>query len=72
MPHPAIATLVEDPRLFRYTDDTAIPEPNSCWACGAAGSHGMSWTPARGSHYYIAPSDAVRLLRMKARRDLKR
>jgi len=71
----AIATLVEDPKKFthgRIGRNRIIPNPDDCAACGdLKGYHGMSWVTRKDGtgefHSYEAPSNELRLLRMKAR-----
>lgn len=54
-----------------------VPSPDSCAACGCEGdrNHAFSWVVREdgtaGFHHYEAPSNELRLLRMKARRTLK-
>lgn len=42
---------------------------NGCKHCGVEKrDHGQLWTPTTSWHYYVEPSDLLRLLRLKARR----
>lgn len=70
-----ITELVEDARTFigRNKTDDPIPAPNSCAACGAQERyHATSWVNRPNGtgdlHRYEAPSNALRLARMRARR----
>lgn len=48
---------------------TRLPEPNACFACDLPEQgHANRWVPSRGWHMWIAPPNALRLSRMKARR----
>lgn len=45
------------------------PNPNGCRLCGAdERDHCRIWSPGTGWHNWQAPTDAVRLERMKERR----
>jgi coenzyme F420-reducing hydrogenase gamma subunit len=64
-----LSALLEDVTAYRPRGEI-VPAPNSCAVCGGNPRiHGMSYSNSRSAyHYYEAPSNAVRLLRMKARR----
>lgn len=48
---------------------TRLPEVNACFACDLPEQgHARRWVPSRGWHMWIAPPNALRLSRMKARR----
>ena len=68
-----ISMLVEDSRYFRsYRRNGAILEPNSCAVCGVHGpKEGMYYAGSAGWHTWVEPSNTLRLLRMKARRENK-
>jgi len=75
-----LTDLVGATVLFEYGNlRGSLPEPNSCAVCGSpAREHGNIWignerpghTDTSGaSHGYETPTDALRLIRMKARLD---
>ena len=71
-----IADLVEDATTFtrRNYGKSVTPAPNSCAACGdEARNHAETWvTRTDGTseyHRYETPSDALRIARMRARRN---
>ena len=63
-----LSALLEDVSVYRPRGENT-PAPNSCAVCGEdARTHSMSYSSVSGAyHYYEAPSNSVRLLRMKAR-----
>jgi hypothetical protein len=52
-----------------WTQTRQVPPPNGCRYCGfEQRQHPTMWKPSVGWHRWIAPTDAQRLSRMKARR----
>ncbi len=50
-------------------DRDAKTPPNACAECGLPERGHGTWWRADGRHTFVAPSDSLRLLRLKARRD---
>ncbi len=78
-PAPPPEPRYPDPRPWPPIPPTPWPQPctapaapgtpNGCRVCGIGQrEHGQRWYPVQGWHGWIAPDDAMRLARMRARR----